>query len=273
MSVRCASDTSLEVEIADEIESFCHVTLYNAIRFLLHNIHNIYPFIKSYFDDAELDGLDNHVAPHTKREAIEKGRIIIVKTELVFTMPGGSAAAHPINDLFKQLFTLLQARYRVLDWKAAQEAAAKTPPAAQDTLRKDASESCMSMNAVLESVQNEDDDLAAEDVEFTPLDLSSQTATLHAPPSPQDTARAGALDTHREVIRILQNWVYQDGIWPTNDKVADRLHGYRPAARVSPSVSTKPAKQAKTMPIGSSGRDQAKGKSRRRKGGVAKPAT
>ncbi|KAI0808302.1 hypothetical protein C8Q74DRAFT_1363698 [Fomes fomentarius] len=273
MSVRCASDTSLEVEIADEIESFCHVTLYNAVRFLLHNIHNICPFIKSYFDDAELDGLDNHVAPHMKREAIEKGRIIIVKTELVFTMPGGSTAGHPINDLFKQLFTLLQARYRVLDWKAAQEAAAKTSQAAQDTLRKDAS--CMSMNAVLESVQNEDDDIAAEDDELTlPLNLSSQTATVLAPPSPQDTARAGALDTHREVIRIFQNWVYQDGIWPTNDKVADRLHGYRPAARVSPSVSTKLAKQAKTMPVGSSGRDQAKGKSRRRKGGVvAKPAT
>ncbi|KAI9062376.1 hypothetical protein FKP32DRAFT_1574173, partial [Trametes sanguinea] len=51
LSVRALTQPHAQVEIADELESFLHVMLYCAIRYLPHNCENAGGFISNFFDD------------------------------------------------------------------------------------------------------------------------------------------------------------------------------------------------------------------------------
>ncbi|TFK83357.1 hypothetical protein K466DRAFT_529000, partial [Polyporus arcularius HHB13444] len=119
MSLRCLMYPTLPVTIPDELESFFHSLLYNAVRFLVHNFSNIHTFIHNYFDDTSPDSNLVPSTPQAKEASITEGRIKFKGKALKF----GGRDLHPMNELVERLLDLFRARYRVLRWETEQETA------------------------------------------------------------------------------------------------------------------------------------------------------
>ena len=116
MSINLLEHLGLSVDTADELEAFLHVLLYNAVRFLIHNLDPIVPFVQKYFDGQdEVEG--RFFSPETKSNCIRiYGRPQHYRKHIVFSRPDGTG--HTINLIFRDLFHLIQGRYAVLDYKA-----------------------------------------------------------------------------------------------------------------------------------------------------------
>ena len=85
MSVRCLRDPTLPVGLADELESFVHVLIYNGVRFLFHTFAEIAVFVNAYFDDTVVNDRGQKSAPHAKLTAIKEGQLTLDASTLVFT--------------------------------------------------------------------------------------------------------------------------------------------------------------------------------------------
>ncbi|KAI0827900.1 hypothetical protein BC628DRAFT_1317480 [Trametes gibbosa] len=132
MSVNSLMNHSKAITIPDELESFFHVTVYNAVRMLCHNCPRaeVPQFLHDYFDEY---------TPHTTRVstcgamksiAINNGHIDIqryrpqtddkeaeyvnVGADLWFFWSTGNspgAPVHPLNGIFKELLSWFSAYY------------------------------------------------------------------------------------------------------------------------------------------------------------------
>ncbi|TBU21260.1 hypothetical protein BD311DRAFT_772379, partial [Dichomitus squalens] len=124
MSVALLSHGLKIVGVADELESFFHVMLYYAVRYLkVENcdLPTIANYLYTYFD---LYGVDNgvYVCGDKKRQTIAEGRLTVsVNKKLEF----GS----PLDTLFSQLLLCFKARHVVLANEA--EKSAKSPSKAK----------------------------------------------------------------------------------------------------------------------------------------------
>ena len=259
MSLRYLRDPTLPILVPDELESFFNVLLYNAVRFLLHNIDDTPGFVHDYFDNASVGINYSQGPPKAKDIFISWGYFkVSCGYDLRFHMPPNTAGVHPMNGLLAELIKLFCARYRVLQWEA--ELASREW---EDSL------------ATMPSLDDADDDFdfeadfrakaEAEDPgpqstlinpspppqnDVTSITAASTTATEDYCPTQEDYARAESINTHQVVIDIFAR-IMENGKWPRKrDTVPDRLFGYRQAPRVNPSTSDKPAKQAKTAPAG-----------------------
>ncbi|KAI9062368.1 hypothetical protein FKP32DRAFT_1629462 [Trametes sanguinea] len=76
MSVNALRQPKSHVEIADELESFLHVMIYCAIRYLPHTCTDVGEFLYHYFDDGVRDlGGDYTCGPH-KQHVITTGQLL-----------------------------------------------------------------------------------------------------------------------------------------------------------------------------------------------------
>ncbi|CDO78197.1 hypothetical protein BN946_scf184974.g5 [Trametes cinnabarina] len=106
LSAHALAHPSKNIDIEDEMESFFHVLLYYAIRYLPTNCpsHALTPFMYEYFDGYTKDG-DNYAASVTKHHAMKHGELMVSSTyELEFyTSPprigSPTPALHPISDI------------------------------------------------------------------------------------------------------------------------------------------------------------------------------
>lgn len=249
MSLRCLKDSTLPVLVPDELESFLYVLLYNAVRFLLHNIDDTPEFVRDYFDNASVNVKFSLGAA--------RGSVIVSGgQDLEFYMPQDTAGIHPMNDLLAELFKLFSARYRVLQWELASQRqegslAPKRPLNAAnghfdiEAAEDEQSESTPDSPSPLP--QNKD----TSNTTVTPSAIQAAKTTTNASrPAEDDFMRAKSLDTHQVVIDIFAR-IVRKGEWPQEqDTVPDRLFGYRQAPRASRSTSDKPYKQSKTAPVG-----------------------
>ena len=69
MSVAMLTENSKVVEIADELESFYHVILYNAVRYLASNCTNAGAFIEDFFDTYKERTVSSSVETGRKRRS------------------------------------------------------------------------------------------------------------------------------------------------------------------------------------------------------------
>ena len=114
MSINLLEHLGFPVTVADELEAFLHVLLYNAVRFLIHNCDLVVPFVKGYFDCQD-QASGKLFPPRLKRDCIRLyGGPQHCGENLVFRRPSG--ARHAINSIFQDLFRLIQGRYAVLDY-------------------------------------------------------------------------------------------------------------------------------------------------------------
>ncbi|OSD00251.1 hypothetical protein PYCCODRAFT_1393895 [Trametes coccinea BRFM310] len=127
MSVHIQDHPYAQVEIADELESFLHVMIYCAIRYLPHTCDDVGDFMYEYFDD----GVRRPRKPEAeytcgilKGYVMDKGAIFTSdRVPITFlrsprgpnSAPPTVADEHPINSIFDDLLKRFSARYSLAD--------------------------------------------------------------------------------------------------------------------------------------------------------------
>ncbi|KAI0669726.1 hypothetical protein C8Q78DRAFT_1041765 [Trametes maxima] len=128
MSANALDDHSKVIDVPDELESFFHVLIYLAVRFLPHNLtHSSVPqFLRDYFDDYTPHA-QGFRCGRTKAGAMEHGRISLsaynekkenqpVEKYLHFTWPIGPddpapPRPYPLDDIVTTLLSWFKAYY------------------------------------------------------------------------------------------------------------------------------------------------------------------
>ncbi|CDO78194.1 hypothetical protein BN946_scf184974.g2 [Trametes cinnabarina] len=129
MSVHTLSKPEAQVQIADELESFLHIMIYCAIRYLPHTCDDVGEFMYSFFDDGRLVEEAEYTCGYFKRSVMKEGqlhdlagkRILFLRTprppkpkDRSTTTKKMTLQPHPIGGLIMTLLQWFSARYRLL---------------------------------------------------------------------------------------------------------------------------------------------------------------
>ncbi|KAI0631773.1 hypothetical protein C8Q77DRAFT_1159518 [Trametes polyzona] len=118
MSVAALDDHDKDIEVSDDLESFFHVLLYYAIRYLKSNCKDAEMFIEDYFDSHDFeDGM--YICGQAKRQVVREGRGLVMegrnRDKLKFASP-------PLNNVIDTLLIRIHAHYVVKAYKAYEDA-------------------------------------------------------------------------------------------------------------------------------------------------------
>lgn len=255
MSASVLNNPGKQIVIADEFESFFHVILYYAIRFLPHNLkpENIGAFLISYFDGYVSVPDGGYTCGPTKEAAVTSGTISLfaynggVRESLTFFIPpdtSGKRMPHPINDVLKELLKWFKAYYATqgkkqegetnkLKGRNAAMLSHITRPNAIATSSKPQQQSGSQASGSLPPPSNDSrlSGSAAASIENT---VSNNIVAS------QDPDIASKLNDHEAMVLLL--WEYlEQGDWPEADKDLD----LKPAAAPKPKkFKVKPKKPA-----------------------------
>ncbi|OSD00245.1 hypothetical protein PYCCODRAFT_1371632 [Trametes coccinea BRFM310] len=133
MSVHIQDRPAAQVEIADELESFLHVMIYCAIRYLPHTCADVGEFMYQFFDDGIRRGEAEYKCGALKRLVIKSGELTTLTDEPITFLRRPRAPdpkprsplerplmvpkkdVHPINSvIMTPLLQCITARYRLL---------------------------------------------------------------------------------------------------------------------------------------------------------------
>ncbi|KAJ2982567.1 hypothetical protein NUW54_g10735 [Trametes sanguinea] len=131
MSVYIQDHPEAQVLISDELESFVHVMLYCAVRYLPHTAKDVADFMYHYFDDGVREAGTEYTCGMLKRKVMKEGVVTTRRdTRIIFlrrprdpnakpTVPSNvpKKDQHPINDILAPLLDCFTARYQLLDPK------------------------------------------------------------------------------------------------------------------------------------------------------------
>ncbi|KAI0363446.1 hypothetical protein BV20DRAFT_144220 [Pilatotrama ljubarskyi] len=200
MSVAMQSDETKVLDIPDELESFTHVLLYYAIRYLSSNCEDVATYMEWFFDPpADEDSLRGHA----KYLAVQVRGYLEVERYVRLRF------CSPLDTIFKELLPSFKAHYKVQKWRETQ---AKRP----DPGNKPLSPLWMiDADAVqfLESLARAGKDR-----------VRSKTAKyISSPdmPTPTEELRATDVASHQFMLSLL-NEELEEGEWWA-DKVGDRI--------------------------------------------------
>ncbi|KAI0641599.1 hypothetical protein C8Q79DRAFT_918749, partial [Trametes meyenii] len=112
MSVAYVEDHPAPVTVADELESFFHVTLFYAVRLLRHNISNVQAFIVGYFDSYNPGGGFGRTCSVLKTNTIQQDCIQLGSLRVQFYLKPKVVHVE-LNALFKTWLELFRARYAI----------------------------------------------------------------------------------------------------------------------------------------------------------------
>ena len=242
MSVRHLRDPTLPIGLAEELESFMHVLIYNGVRFLFHTFDQITGFVDAYFDGTVVNDRGQKSAPHAKTTSITQGQLTYDDSNLVFTQRLGHQR-HPMNGLLAELFTLFRSRYRVLRWEAAEDARKKKEALSIPDTRAETAADYIDLDDLVAGKK------PAIPIEKIPPNVAAGSVTgprqgadiarararwvpraAKEVPTQMDREHAAKLETHDAVIAIFQKYITNPTkspgkVWPMHDKLAfDRLY-------------------------------------------------
>ena len=234
MSALTLLDPSKLIEIADDLESFFHVLIYYAIRYLPHNLPDkaVGRFLYNYFDDYA-DGVSGFTCGPAKYYAMKTGVIdLTLITErtrddqgkkiqpLEFfmnqpTTPGDvtDLNQHPINTLVAELLAAFQALYaQYLVDKVKEHRWNSTP--IPDLMDDDAMALLAEMKA--EEAQN--------------ASASAAQGSSAQGRAAIDPSLADQIKTHAPMRKLILKYIAYS-TWPKDDKGKDKKpdQGYVPA--------------------------------------------
>ena len=128
MSVPCLLHDGKVIEIADELESFLHVLIYDASRFVSHNLTPIqtHMLYRTYFDGHAVAADGSQQCSSEKLVAIKHAQLCVSDVPVVF----GHDESHPLNTLLSELFALFQSRFAVYQWLSRHPLTESVPPVA-----------------------------------------------------------------------------------------------------------------------------------------------
>ncbi|OJT03231.1 hypothetical protein TRAPUB_6195 [Trametes pubescens] len=106
------------IGIPDELESFFHVLLFWALRFLPHTLGDTTQYVMDYFDTFRSEGSNKYICGAVKCSAISAGEFDMPSLQFVQNsrLPGS-----PLNRLINKLLELFKARYEILKYMSKQK--------------------------------------------------------------------------------------------------------------------------------------------------------
>ncbi|EIW53056.1 uncharacterized protein TRAVEDRAFT_53473 [Trametes versicolor FP-101664 SS1] len=218
-----ASQWTLPISVADELESFFHVMLFYAVRYLPHTMVNVPKFVIAYFDTFEQDNDGTRLCSATKWNAMRWRMIRYGKGRRLLFKKTTGRSGNPLNRLFARFLTALSARYELLDY--ANEAHDKLPSPVDSLTEVDEDEEDddfeINYNKPWYAKEDEDEDEEDDDL-----------AVYAEEPSTATSATASLLNTHDFFLNRFAN-VLQLGRkrWVNPDALGiDQLAGYESRA-------------------------------------------
>ncbi|KAI0359654.1 hypothetical protein OH77DRAFT_1395440 [Trametes cingulata] len=233
MSALALNDATKEITIEDELESFFHVLLFFAIRYLPHNCPNVGAFMYDYFDDYRSTTVPYScgsykllcmmrgnlpLAPDPRRK--DKSRNVL---KFFCSKPNDDVTAdsairpHPLNDILAT----------VLGWLRAHYALATEGDGQSNTAH---STTCYTDPTPLST-----GDLVFTKRKATAVGAPAPPAIIQLTPTEEERAKLEAvaknLRTHTAILDLLES-ALRSAEWPATDKTADQLpkEGYNPRA-------------------------------------------
>ncbi|KAI0354479.1 hypothetical protein OH77DRAFT_1548724 [Trametes cingulata] len=111
------------IVVADELESFLHVLVYYAVRFLPSTLSSVTSFVVGYFDTFILDPKSGRRhCSLAKRHTVRLAQLQFMDRPVVFLKATGEGGT-PLNRLIATLLRLFMARYAVIDHESRPEEA------------------------------------------------------------------------------------------------------------------------------------------------------
>lgn len=234
-----ASQWTLPVAVADELESFFHVMLFYGVRYLPHTIKNVPGFVTEFFDTFQRDEEGRRFCSLIKQNAMKHKKIEYSEVDLKFTKTTGEEG-NPINLLIKSLLPLFEARYKVLAHNLEKRLQA------ENTLRSQA----IPRPAPVVSEPAED---WANDIPVPlPWDAivndPTETSDSESELSPKTVTDAAKLDTHKAFLGLLLGTSKhsQEAWYDTGVVGRDLLEGYDPRPTFCTAVDMDTALRAKS---------------------------
>ncbi|EIW53024.1 uncharacterized protein TRAVEDRAFT_75206 [Trametes versicolor FP-101664 SS1] len=113
MSVATLNEHAKVVETSDELESFFHVILYYAVRYLVSNCSDAGNFIENFFESYSLVN-KKYLCGKTKRSAMYSGKLVLDDTDSSLKF------SSPLDWFLLRLLALFKAHYAVVQHKKKQ---------------------------------------------------------------------------------------------------------------------------------------------------------
>ncbi|KAI0365594.1 hypothetical protein BV20DRAFT_1124877 [Pilatotrama ljubarskyi] len=212
MSARALDNPKKQIVVEDEIESFFHVLLFLAIRYLPHNCDDVAAFMYDYFDDYR-SVTGSYTCGSYKLLCMVDGSLVLTrdggdgksKVLLTFSWPspnGGdrpaetSTTPHPLNHILKT----------ILEWLKAYYALCGEPEKAKES-------------GVAQPEGQAEEAPVAEELSAAELREKQE-------------AIARNLSTHQPILDLLKKSLGSGNKWPAADRLKDQLSkkGHNPKA-------------------------------------------
>lgn len=196
--------------VQDDLESFFHVMLYNAVRYLKSNCSDVQLFIKYYFDDA---------VPIDREYRVGVFKKAVMRLGLV-ELPGGSdnlefyhdkpGESHPINKIIRICLSWFKAYYKIhLPHDSHEDTHRSNPP------------TLSSFAAMIAKKRNGQK-------------VTSSSTVTDTGPTAEDREQAAKLDTHDAMIDLLRDCIVWEDDWPKDgEEKRDRLRKDRNAPQTT----------------------------------------
>ena len=231
MSVASISDATHITTVADEIESFFNVILYNALRYLPHNIQDdTQTFIRRYFSECVRVRNDTITCGGTRSHLIQSGKLRHGMTPIVFQ-------SKPLNEILRRLLEWFHAMWEVRKFEQAQKDEQATAAAMTDSeSQPGAQPPSSSLTTILELVNSVHAPANMFDFPSHPVEDAG------AEPSDEIKALAKTLNNH-DAVRALfwsatmkKSWLDR---WPPGELKIEQ--GQRPSGTVAGTLDETPS--------------------------------
>ncbi|KAI0628955.1 hypothetical protein C8Q77DRAFT_1161573 [Trametes polyzona] len=237
-SARSLAEPSKEIGVEDEMESFFHLLLYLAIRYLPHNFSNVRAFMQAYFDGHHLNAVDmEYYGGPMKLTSMILGQIRFPDAILEFfarplppapktPAPGTDEAStlaqtqiqkalddavepHRINDISCEMLAWLSAHYRLRDEeKRVAKASSRKTILKESTSRASTRQHTFAYNwADPEKTEEEEEDTSSSEGDSDEHPASFSRA-MPPPIQPHERAHLEALaknlGDHQSVLKLFK---------------------------------------------------------------------
>ncbi|KAI0776300.1 hypothetical protein BD413DRAFT_610967 [Trametes elegans] len=240
MSVAALDDHQKEITVADELESFFHVLLYQAVRLLHHNLcdASVPQFLHDYYDSFHPGPAGEALCGPIKSQVISDGVISLKRYQPLphrnrehrlrfawrsYPQSGDTAQpvvvdrSHPLNQILDTLLSWFSAHYRLsLGLETTKE-----PDSQLDASHEPVTPARRDMLAIFDAAWGphkppRDDDIPSTDI--VPNQSRGDQRAEDAAERAKLEARAKNLESHEPMVNLLRQALDSTQTWPNADR-------------------------------------------------------